>query len=116
MDQRMIAYCGLDCSECEAYQATKKEDIEKLKAVAEKWSAQFRESIDPEQVLCDGCKGGGRRSVHCKNDCKVRYCCLKKAIDSCIECEEYPCSEEKSMLETAPEAKSNLENLHSRIL
>ena len=45
MDQRMIAYCGLDCSECEAYQATKKEDIEKLKAVAEKWSAHFVKAL-----------------------------------------------------------------------
>jgi hypothetical protein len=115
MDEKKIAYCGLDCGECEAYQATKEEDTEKLEQVARKWSEQYHENIYPEQVLCDGCKAGKRKSIHCKNDCKVRVCCLKKALDSCIECEVYPCSEEKNMLEQVPEAKKNLESLHCRV-
>jgi hypothetical protein len=115
MDERKIAYCGLDCNECEAYQAARDEDLEKLKAVADKWSAQFGENIYPEQVLCDGCKAGQRKSIHCKNDCKIRICCLKKAFDTCIECEDFPCGLERSILEKAPQAGDNLKGIRTNL-
>ena len=116
MEGRMIAYCGIDCSKCLAYQATQENNTEKLKAVAEQWSEEFKADIEPEQAICDGCKAGKRKSAHCKNDCKIRVCCLKKAIDSCIECEKDPCKQEAFVLKNAPEAKANLESQHLRIV
>lgn len=114
MDDKMIAYCGLDCSGCDAYLATQENKPEKLQAVAEDWSKKYGHTIEAEQVLCDGCKAGKRKSAHCKNNCKVRVCCLKKAINSCVECGSFPCDDEAFVLEHVPEAKSNLESINSR--
>ena len=36
--EKIIAYCGLICSECPAYIATQKDSDEERKKVAEKWS------------------------------------------------------------------------------
>ena len=38
---KILAYCGLDCGECEAYIATQKNDRVELEAVAKNWSARY---------------------------------------------------------------------------
>ncbi|MCK4571680.1 DUF3795 domain-containing protein, partial [candidate division WOR-3 bacterium] len=35
---KMIAYCGIICTECPAFLATQKDDDEERKKVAEMWS------------------------------------------------------------------------------
>lgn len=52
----MIAYCGMDCSKCEGYLATKEDNDTKRKEVAEKWTIQYNTDIKPEQINCNGCK------------------------------------------------------------
>ena len=42
MAETMIAYCGLVCSECEAYQATQANHMPALEALAVRWSAEFK--------------------------------------------------------------------------
>jgi len=108
MTDRMIAYCGLDCLKCDAYAATQSGDSNRLAQVAEEWSAKFKVNVQPEHVICDGCKSGRRKSYHCKNTCKIRICCLKKAIDSCGKCDMFPCSDEEFVLKNSPEAEKNL--------
>jgi hypothetical protein len=105
----MIAYCGLNCSKCEGYLATKSNDNKKLTEVAEKWSKQFHAEVKPEHVICDGCKPGERKSFHCSNMCKIRKCCLEKEYDSCIECNDFACEDLQFVLNHAPEARQNLE-------
>jgi hypothetical protein len=107
----MIAYCGLDCSKCIGYLATKSGSKEALDDVAKKWSVQFEADITAEHVVCDGCKGSERKSYHCGNLCKIRKCCIGKDLQSCIECKEYPCSDLGFVLDNAPDAKNNLEKL-----
>ncbi len=107
----MIAYCGLDCSKCVGFIATQSGDPKELERVAEIWSVQFNTPIKPEHVVCDGCKGVGRKSYHCANSCKMPPCCSAKGIQTCIECKEYPCEELSFILDNVPEAKSALEKL-----
>lgn len=107
----MIAYCGLNCLECEGYLATQSGDQEELKKVAEKWSEMYQSDVKPEFVICDGCKAEGRHSYYCGNMCKIRQCCIEKTFGSCIECADFPCEDEKLVLEHAPQAKANLEKL-----
>ncbi len=109
MADKMIAYCGLDCSSCDAYKATQAGDSDRLAQLAKEWAAE------PEQLVCDGCKAGKRKSSHCKHTCKIRVCCLKKAVDSCAECEVFPCRDAESLLKNSPEAQRNL-NLGKRLI
>lgn len=107
----MIAYCGIDCSKCEGYLATQSGDEQQQAQVAQDWSRQFNVDIKPENVICDGCKAEKRKSIHCANTCNIRKCCIDKKIESCIECEDFPCDDEKNIVEHVPEAKNNLESL-----
>ncbi len=107
----MIAYCGLDCSICDGYRATQANDDEQLAKVAKIWSKQFHADIKPEHVICDGCKDGKRKSFHCENTCKIRTCCINHEYNSCIECNDFPCTDLEFILNNAPDAKNNLEQL-----
>jgi Protein of unknown function (DUF3795) len=52
----MTAYCGLDCLECQAYKATKANDLQLKKQIAERWSSQDEIKFKPEDIDCLGCK------------------------------------------------------------
>ncbi len=59
----MIGYCGLDCSKCDGFLATKSGDKKKIDEVADKFSIKFQVDIRPEHVICDGCKLSGKKIV-----------------------------------------------------
>ncbi|MBP7341118.1 MAG: DUF3795 domain-containing protein [Deltaproteobacteria bacterium] len=107
----MIAFCGLDCSKCEAYLATQKDDDSKRSEVAQKWSALYHSEISPGQINCDGCKSSGRLFFHCENSCEIRKCCQSKGVDTCASCSEYACSTLSAFIKLAPEAGRMLEKL-----
>ena len=46
----MIACCGLDCSQCGAYQATQANDDAKRAAVAGEWSERYNVEVSPDQI------------------------------------------------------------------
>ena len=53
---KIIAYCGLVCSDCSAYIATQADDQEALEKVAAQWREQYNvPNITVASVLCDGC-------------------------------------------------------------
>lgn len=109
----MIAYCGLNCSKCDAYLATQENSDSERDATAQKWSELYRAEIMPEQINCDGCKSDGRRFFHC-NMCEIRRCCVSKRIDNCAVCEDYVCYILAGFIKLAPEAGVALEKLRSR--
>ena len=107
----MIAYCGIDCAQCEGYLATQANDQKQIAAVAQKWSVQFKANVLPEHVLCDGCKATGRKSYHCAHLCEIKKCCVSKKIQSCIVCDDFPCEHESFIINNVPNAKENLQSV-----
>ncbi len=105
----MISCCGLDCSLCEAFIATRENDDEKRKQVAKLWSERYKADISPEHIHCTGCRSGGRQFFYCSDRCEVRKCCMKKELDNCAACSDYPCEILKDFLTVAVESKEALE-------
>lgn len=109
----MIACCGLNCSECNAYVATQENDDRKRDETARQWSKMFRADIKAEQINCNGCKSQGAKFFYC-NTCEIRKCCLDKGVENCAACADYICETLSGFIKFAPEAGITLENLRPR--
>lgn len=110
-EEKMIAFCGITCTECPAYIATQKNDDQLRAETAKKWSEQFNASIKPEDVNCDGCVSDSERLFsHCQV-CEIRKCAREKKVKNCAYCNEYPCQKLSEFLAMVPEAKATLEQI-----
>jgi hypothetical protein len=90
---KIIAFCGRICDECLAYISKQTDDDTLRKKAAEEWSSD-RLSFELEDINCDGCTTGGNLFKYCMQ-CKVRKCGLKKKVENCAYCAEYPCEKLK---------------------
>lgn len=106
----IIGTCGLVCSECPAYLATKNNDNELRIKTAEHWSKIYNADIKPDDINCEGCREVGLKFNHCM-ECPVRLCGIKKKADTCAECSEYSCETLDKFLEYIPQARIKLEEL-----
>lgn len=86
---KMIAYCGLTCSECPAYQATQTGDPAALEAVAARWRVEYHAAgITVKDVICDGCVVEGRHCAHW-SECDIRACGQARGVANCAHCADY---------------------------
>jgi hypothetical protein len=106
----MIGYCGLVCSECDAYIATKKNDDELARRTAGKWSEMFQKEIKVRDIWCDGCLVGGKKCIHCRT-CEIRACGQQNGVENCGKCRDYPCEMLEDFFKFAPYAKTNLDKI-----
>ena len=104
-----IAYCGLDCSKCEARLATVNNDDDLRKKVSELWSRLNGGEITPEMINCEGCRIDGKKTVFCDSLCEIRRCALGKKYETCGDCANLEACEKLSMIiSDNVEAKKNL--------
>jgi len=109
--EKMIAMCGLTCSECPAFLATQKDDLDEKKKVAELWSKQFKMEMKPEDITCDGCvSGSSRLSSYCRV-CEIRKCGQEKRVRNCASCSDFACEKLNAFFTHAPNAKAALEEI-----
>ncbi|UCC93314.1 MAG: DUF3795 domain-containing protein [Thermoplasmata archaeon] len=110
MDEE-IAYCGLVCAECPAFQGTRDDNFELLERAAKVWSEHYDEDLTADSIRCHGCKSTtGTLSVTCTT-CKVRICATDHGVESCALCDEYGCDTLEGILSVAPEAREKLEEI-----
>jgi hypothetical protein len=111
---RMVACCGLICTDCPAYLATQSDDDSERVRIAAAWSARFGIEFTPEDINCDGCRvQGGRLSGYCRNLCQIRPCAGAKGLENCAGCDEYACDKLEAFLAEAPEARLILEAIRA---
>jgi hypothetical protein len=110
----MIAYCGLDCSECKAFQATEAKDFGRKREIAEKWTREGDIEFKPEDINCEGCMSE-TISGWCRKICKIRPCAEKRKIKTCAHCEDYPCQMLKKFLSNESIAARNLEQIRKTL-
>ena len=81
--QELIAPCGVYCGVCPQMVAYKNNN-ERLK---EKLAVNY--GLTPEDISCDGCTSDNP-FILCVS-CEIKSCVQKKGIESCAECQEFPC-------------------------
>ena len=108
------AYCGLNCAQCEAYQATQADDAVWKERLAAAWrEAYHNPDFNIMSVTCDGCTSNtGRLGAYCPN-CPVRACAAARGVEHCAACPDYACDKLEAFFATSPEVKTNLEALRS---
>jgi len=110
-EKKMIAKCGLVCSECPAYIATQKNDDTLRAETAKKWSEMFKADIKPSDINCDGCQSEGQRLFSYCQTCEIRKCAREKNLATCADCPDYSCEKLDKFLAQVPEARKVLEGL-----
>ena len=91
MENKIISYCGITCSECDAYLATQAKDTRELERVAAAWSEAYKTDIPAAAIMCDGCLATeGPLSSYC-SECGIRACAIDRGVTSCAHCEDYGC-------------------------
>jgi hypothetical protein len=111
MSEKIIAYCGLVCTDCPAFIATLDDDTQKLEALALEW---YGKADNATYCLCDGCTTPGRKNQHC-SECGVRICAMEKGVVNCAYCPDYGCETLTSLFEYIPIAKENLESIRQTL-
>lgn len=107
--EKMLAYCGLVCSDCNAYKATVNNDETLRKQTAGEWSKMFRVDIKTELINCLGCNSDVRFS-YCSM-CQIRACSSERKYDTCAQCDSFGCDKLEEILKHVPEARERLEKM-----
>ena len=111
---RMVAYCGLVCTECEAYLATQANDQAALEQMAQKAREEYgMPDATAEGVRCDGClPAEGHKCGYCAH-CQVRACAIERGLANCAHCDDYVCEKLEAFFGMAPGARMVLDEIRA---
>jgi hypothetical protein len=107
--EKMIAFCGITCTDCKAFIATKKNDEMMRKEIARDWK------VEPKEVNCDGCANLTGSHINFWSTCEIRNCALKRKVENCAHCIEYACGKLAKLHEHAQKAKETLEEINRQL-
>ena len=113
--EKMISYCGLPCIDCPAFIATKNDDDDARKKVAEQWSKEYGADIKPEDINCDGCVSETGRHIGHWDECEMRICGQAKNVKNCAYCDDFACEKLSKFFEAVPDAKTTLEEIRKKL-
>lgn len=82
----LIAYCGLDCENCDARKATLNNDNQLREKTAKLWSQLNGANITAEMINCTGCRHDGDKTPFCNNMCPIRKCAKHNKFNTCGDC------------------------------
>ncbi len=112
---RMIAMCGLICSDCPGYVATQANDRAMLEQLAEQARNEYNvPDATADTVLCDGCLSASPRKCSYCAECGIRLCGVSRRVENCAICEAYPCEQITSFFRVVPAARIVLEEVRRR--
>ncbi len=111
----MIAYCGLNCTQCPSYIATQKDDDKLREKTAAFYAREYGFDLKPEDINCDGCMVDEGRLIGYCNTCKVRACGKEKGVENCAHCSDLPCAKLDAFHEFSKYAKDNFEKIRQSL-
>jgi hypothetical protein len=94
-EDKMIGYCGYNCHLC----AARSDDINVRKKLVDAWRKYLgHQHYTAENVACEGCKSEGDKIAD--KLCKARPCAREKGLESCAQCNEFPCKKMSHLMGT----------------
>ena len=113
---KIIAYCGIVCSDCSAYVATQSGDRSELERVAAQWKIEYNQAqVTVEDVTCDGCIGNSeRKGSHCA-DCDIRSCGVARGVANCAHCPDFACERLERFFGIAPDVRVVLDQIRASL-
>ncbi len=83
----MLAYCGINCEDCPAYQGTVGSKIELLEKASKAFS---NGTVGAEDWVCLGCTPADQAFLAkpCAA-CKMRACTIAKGVQNCAACGDF---------------------------
>jgi hypothetical protein len=120
MVSEILSYCGLVCTTCPIYLATrevnKEEQIRKRTEIARICKEEYGMEYELSDITdCDGCHLEGGRLFSGCNDCAIRECAKQKRNENCAYCSEYICKKLESFFIKDPSGKTRLDEVRNRI-
>ena len=107
--KELIAYCGLDCGQCDARRATLEDDNALREKTAKLWSELNHAPITPEMIEGMGGRTEGVKTPFCEALCPIRQCALKKGVPTCGSCPRLErCETVAAIIANNGEARRNL--------
>jgi len=111
---RLIAMCGLVCSDCPGFVATQANDIVTLEQLAEQARSEYNvPEATAESVRCDGCLSASSRKCSYCAECGIRLCGVQRGVENCAFCVEFACERLTGFFKMVPAARVMLEEIHS---
>ena len=108
---KMTAYCGLVCSDCPSFIATRNDDDEARAKTAAFYRKTYGFDLQPEEINCDGCLAtDGRHIGYCAMG-EIRKCGMEHAVENCAHCADFECEKLKKFLDQVPAARAKLEGV-----
>jgi hypothetical protein len=95
-EEKVIAFCGIDCAACPAYVGTQAGDMELLANTAAEWSSDG-EQLTAEDLICYTCLQTEKHIFKWCVRCRMKDCCREKGIPNCAHCDEYACEDLKKL-------------------
>jgi len=93
--EEMIGYCGYNCHLC----AARSGDMSVRQRMVDAWKKYLgHENYTAENVECEGCKS--KRDKIADKQCKARPCARDKGLDSCAQCDDFPCDKVNHLFST----------------
>jgi hypothetical protein len=117
----IIAYCGLVCTDCPAYVATRADDQEALERVAAQWREEYDSpEITVESVVCGGCVTDDERKCGHWYECEIRACGVARGLGgpppvNCAHCDDYACEKLEGFFGFVPDARDVLDGVRSSL-
>ncbi|NVM53408.1 MAG: DUF3795 domain-containing protein [Candidatus Helarchaeota archaeon] len=87
VNKALLSPCGLYCGVCAIYIAHRDNNL-KFKQKLIKVYAPYASKL--EDIQCAGCLSDDIIFGYCQS-CPIRTCTKKKSLESCHQCDEFPC-------------------------
>lgn len=115
MEEKIIAFCGIDCTACPAYIAHQTDDDALRKKTAEDWSKAFGMDISVQAINCVGCLAPTGVKINYCQECEIRECAVEKQVENCAYCGDYVCDKLEKWFKNVPDAKARLDQIQESL-